>query len=115
MIRRGSPIYRKLFGRDQACVWHGWACDQDTLVPQHRAGKGMGGSQRGDRLSNLVLLCSRFNGLIESDADVAELAREKGVKVSRSAITTLAPLQHAVLGVVYLDDEGGYWPSETPF
>lgn len=116
MIRKDSPAYKRLFARDLHCVWHGRDCDQETLIPQHRAGKGMGGdksrAKKSNRLSNLILLCSGYNGLIEHDSVLAEEARELGIKISRNADPRKMPVQHAQLGVVLLDDEGGYEPAE---
>lgn len=110
MIRKGSPMYRKLFARDESCVWHGIDCDQETLVPQHRAGKGGGGYKPADRLANVVLLCSGYNGLIETDAVLAQDARELGIKISKFSDPSVEPILHAQHGWVRLDDEGG-WES----
>ena len=43
----------------------------------------MGGSKLLDRPSNVIVLCSAMNTLIESDARVAERARANGWKLSR--------------------------------
>jgi hypothetical protein len=40
----------------------------DTLVPQHRLGRGMGGSKARDVPSNIITFCSYYNGLIEQDS-----------------------------------------------
>lgn len=42
----------------------------------------MGGSKIRNRPSNIITLCSVVNGLLESDADVARLGRERGWKIS---------------------------------
>ena len=42
----------------------------------------MGGSKVRNRASNIITLCSVVNGLLESDADVARLGRERGWKIS---------------------------------
>ena len=68
--------------RDKHCVWHGPSCDPETWIPQHRVGRGMGGSKSANRLSNGVVLCSLMNGLIESDAALQMEARERGIKLS---------------------------------
>ena len=82
---------RKLEARDgHECAWHGVSCGTDTLVPQHRQG-GMGGSPLKHRLSNIVWLCSRMNGDIESDADLAMVARERGIKVGFQSLIRLSP------------------------
>lgn len=68
--------------RDLHCVC-GCVGREDTLVPQHRAGRGMGGSKLLDRPSNVVVICSYLNGLIESDPVTADIAREYGWKLYR--------------------------------
>lgn len=70
----------KLRKRDLWC-WHCGA-DQD-LVPHHRANRGMGSSKALDTLQNVILVCSQYNGLMESDAKVAHEARLLGHKISK--------------------------------
>lgn len=90
------------------CAWHQpGQCDPETLVPQHRANRGHGGRKSLHRLSNLIWLCSRVNGEIESDAVTAVLARRTGVKISSFAEPSEVPILHAVHGLVLLDDVGG--------
>lgn len=71
--------FRKFLDRDKACVHCG--LDDETLVPQHRIGRGMGGSKRLNTPSNIIVFCSRFNGLIESDAGAAKTALVNGWKL----------------------------------
>lgn len=113
---------RALEARDgRECAWHGVdGCDPDTLVPQHRQG-GMGGSKRKHRLSNLVWLCSLMNGEIESDADLAEEARRRGIKVSQHTDPVLVPVEFPS-GRFWLTDDGRRvhesevgGPDRTPF
>lgn len=92
--------------RDGGCVWHGLGCDSDTWVPQHRAGRGMGGSKSANRLSNGVVLCSWVNGLLESDAHVAEVARRRGIKVSFWADPELIPVVYSDGATWLLTDDG---------
>jgi len=56
---------------------------EDTLVPQHRINRGMGGSKILDRPANVLVMCAEVNGLIESSPDIATLARRYGWKLSR--------------------------------
>jgi len=72
--------FAKLVRRDVVCMHCGLA--DDTLVPNHRKGRGMGGSKLLNNPSNLVLVCSLFNGQIESSAPHAEFARKMGLKLS---------------------------------
>ena len=64
------------FGR---CVHCG--LDDDTLVPQHRKNRGFGGSKERNAPSNIITLCSAYNGRIEADAKAAKFAREMGWKL----------------------------------
>lgn len=101
-------IRKGVHARDgHACAWHAkGGCDPETLVPQHRQG-GMGGRKTKHRLSNVVWLCSRINGDIESNADLQREAVNRGIKISLHANPAREPMLHAVHGWVVLDDDGG--------
>lgn len=99
--------WRQIKDRDQVCVWHGEGCDPDMLVPQHRSGRGMGGSRSKNRLSNGVALCSLMNGLIESDAALAAEARARGIKLSIHDDPAVFPVVYPDGELWWLDDEGG--------
>jgi len=74
--------FKRLLARDGGCVHCG--LDDETLVPQHRINRQMGGAGKGsvrNQASNLLVFCSAFNGLIESDSKAAQLARERGWKL----------------------------------
>jgi len=87
----------------------------DDLVPHHRANRGMGGRRSLDRLSNLVWLHSGENGLVESDPEMAALARAKGIKISSHDEPSHVPIVHAVHGRVLLDDDGRTHGQEVVF
>lgn len=71
--------FQKLLKRDLGRCLH---CGEiEALAPNHRANRGMGGSKARDVPSNLVLLCSNLNGLIESDYSASVLARRYGWKL----------------------------------
>jgi hypothetical protein len=102
-----KALLKALDARDgRACAWH-WvgACDVETLVPHHRANRGMGGRKSLDRLSNLVWLCD-VNSLIESDHEWAVSARLRGIKISSHADPDAEPITHAVHGRCFLNDDG---------
>ena len=89
-------------------------CLYQASAANHRINRGAGGSKLLNVLVNGCAICGPCNGLIESDPDVAQLARDRGVKVRRSS--TIArdffnlvetPLNHPVRGVYFLDAEGG--------
>jgi hypothetical protein len=71
-----------LFRRDQGC-WHCGLDDVTMLVPHHRLNRGMGGSTELDNLSNVVLICARYNQQMEDSAFWAQRAREHGHKLAR--------------------------------
>ena len=108
-----KPLLRALDARDgHRCAWH-WEgqCDPETFSPHHRANRGAGGRKSLNRLSNLVWLCSEVNGRIESDADAAEAARKRGVKISSFAEPSSVPIYHSVHGHVLLSDDGSVVPE----
>ena len=57
--------------------------DTETLVPNHRANRGAGSPKSLNKPSNILVLCSMMNGLIESDAKAAATARRYGWKLSK--------------------------------
>ena len=76
-----KTVWAKVLERD-VCCWHCGRID-DTLVPQHRINRGMGGSKLLDTPSNLVAMCSESNLLMESDAEFREKAIAFGWKVQK--------------------------------
>lgn len=80
--------------------------DDETLVPQDRANRGMGGYKGNNVMSQFVWLESWINGLIESDADWADEARRRGIKISRYENPATIPITHAIHGRCILNDDG---------
>lgn len=81
----------------------------DALSPNHRRNRGMGGSKDPGTLSsaNLVVLCSRQNGLIESDAMHRATALANGWKLAQWQPLDV-PVWDANVGAWYvLDDAFG--------
>lgn len=63
---------------------HCWHCGtQNDLVPHHRINRGMGSSKLLDVPENIIMVCAQYNGQMESSAQIAELARSDGHKLSR--------------------------------
>lgn len=98
--------FARLLERDQGCLHCGIT---DAVAPNHRINRGMGGSKRLDVPSNLVVLCSVLNGLIESDSRWASVAREYGWKLE----SWEKPLEVKVFSIILgewllLDDAWGY-------
>lgn len=91
--------FKRLQERDQYCLHCG---EGEAVAPNHRANRGMGGSKLSDVPSNIVLLCSRLNGLIESDAYYQKMAFDNGWKVSKWADWREIPVRDVMSGAVYL-------------
>ena len=83
--------------RDMHCVC-GCVGREDTFVPQHRINRGMGGSKVLDRPANVLVMCSRMNGLIESDPVFAAPARVYGWKLSRWQVPEETPFYDLATG-----------------
>lgn len=104
-------LLKQLDQRDgHVSAWTGQ--DVPELVPQHRQG-GMGGRKSKQRPSNVVWLESIINGLITSDAEWQAEAVRRGIAISLHADPLMVPIEHAVHGLVLLDDDGG-WEPLTP-
>jgi hypothetical protein len=98
--------FQRLLARDRYCLHCGAT---DALSPNHRANRGMGGSKAFDTPSNLVVLCSLFNGLIESDGRAAALARKFGWKLSKWDDFRAKPVYDRMSGEWrLLNDEYGF-------
>jgi len=91
--------FEKLLKRDSYCLHCG---ETEALSPNHRANRGMGGSKLRDTPSNLVLLCSSLNSLIESDTKHAEMALSLGWKVSTFDDWRIKPVKDTLTGKWYL-------------
>jgi hypothetical protein len=89
--------------RDMHCVC-GCVGREDTLVPQHRINRGMGGSTKLDRPANVLVMCSYLNGMIEADAVTADIAREYGWKLSRWESPETVPFYDLATRQWYLID-----------
>ncbi|MFJ4286439.1 hypothetical protein ACIPY0_12410 [Paenarthrobacter nicotinovorans] len=97
--------------RDLHCVC-GCVGQEDTLIPQHRINRGMGGSKVLDRPGNVVVMCSEMNGQIESDAIWAAIARDYGWKLERWQTPEDEPFYDVATGKWYLIDNN-YNRTET--
>lgn len=62
----------------------------------------MGGSKLLDRPANIIVLCAHMNGLIESDAGKAQLARTLGWKLERWQVPEDHPVRDLVTGQWFL-------------
>jgi hypothetical protein len=90
-------------------------CHEEATEVNHRANRGSGGYKAGNVLSNACAICSTCNGLIESDADTAILARRCGVKLFRDDIPAEIPYLHPFYKMwCLLDDNGNYTFCDPP-
>lgn len=84
-------------------------CGRRATEANHRANRGAGGHRASNTLANGCAICHECNGAIESDPEAAELARARGVKVSRYEDPALVPYLSPLYGVpVLLDEAGGF-------
>ena len=82
-----------------------------TLIPQHRLNRGMGGSKARDVPSNIIVLCSKMNWLIEADAVWASVALERGWKLKSGQVPKETPVYDSFSGSYFLlDDSFGKEP-----
>ena len=95
--------FQKYLERDLGC-WH-CGTTGDDLIPHHRQNRGMGGSSARDVPSNIVPLCAEANGLLESNAEFAELGRKLGWKLRNHE----NPLEVPIFG------HGGWWLLNDDF
>lgn len=95
--------FQKYLDRDRHCLHCGAT---EALAPNHRANRGHGGSKSAEVASNVVILCSLFNGLIESDAKAAGMAKRFGWKISRYDNPKEMPVYDVVVGEwFFLNDD----------
>jgi hypothetical protein len=92
--------FAKYLKRDGAC-YHCGTTD-DTLIPQHRANRGAGGSKIRDKPANIIVFCSAANGLLESDAILATQGRAYFWKLYTWQDPELEPVYEAHSGLWWL-------------
>jgi len=100
-----SKEFQKYIRRDEGICCH-CGTDDDTLVPQHRLGRGMGGSKERDVPSNIIVICSLANGQLESNATFAQMGRDFGWKLTQGQDPKKVPVWLAD-GWYLLDDVFG--------
>jgi|TARA_R110000803_G_scaffold196748_1_gene260153 hypothetical protein len=74
----------------------------------------MGGSKIADNLQNVILVCSEYNGRMESDANVAAEARDFGHKASKFSAPGHAILDYTRQTWYTLDKQGGKTEVDPP-
>lgn len=108
--------FRKYLDRDGGCIHCG---EQEAVAPHHRRNRGMGGSKNLDRASNIIVLCSVLNGLLESDPNWAERAVELGWKLRPGSVPEETPVFYPCRAQWLTLDDAFHVkpvaPSERPF
>ena len=74
----------------------------------------MGSSKVLDTLQNVIMVCSRYNGDMESDAGVANQARDLGHKLSKFSSPSAPLFDNYLKKWFYLDQKGNKHDSEPP-
>lgn len=95
--------FAKYLARDGHCYHCG--VSDDTLVPQHRRNRGMGGSKMRDTASNIVVVCSQSNGAFEASERASRAAQRYGWKLRPGQDPLTTPVFDAFAGVWYLLDD----------
>jgi hypothetical protein len=95
--------FQRLIDRDSYCLHCG---EREAISPNHRKNRGMGGSKLGNKASNLIVLCSLYNGQIESNPDQARFARQMGWKIESWEDPASIPVCDSLTGLWwYLTDD----------
>ena len=97
--------FAKFLVRDFNRCWH-CGIDDLTLVPQHRRGRGFGGSKSltANGAANIIVFCSEANGRLERDATFAKVAQAKGWSLKSWQTPELEPVFDVVTQTWYLLD-----------
>jgi hypothetical protein len=74
----------------------------------------MGSSKVLDTLKNVIMVCSSYNGLMESDAAVANQARDLGHKLSKFASPSAPVFDNVLKKWFDVDDKGGKTETDPP-
>lgn len=90
LLMMNKKEFDKYLARDGGCVHCGSI--NDTLIPHHRANRGMGGSKAKDVPSNIVVLCAKANNDLESSSGFATLGRHFGWKLVAGQVPSQTPI-----------------------
>ena len=74
----------------------------------------MGGHKSSDNLANVILICSLYNGLMESDSKVAEEARINGHKLSKFLSPNQPCFDNWDGNWYFLDEKGNKAVTDPP-
>jgi hypothetical protein len=103
--------FRKFLDRDGGCVHCG---ETEAVSPHHRSNRGMGGSKSKDVPSNIIVMCSQMNLLMEASEKHATMARLFGWKLRPWEDPAEVAFFHQVRGAwFYADDKFILTEKET--
>jgi len=74
----------------------------------------MGSSKVLDTLQNVIMVCSRYNGDMESDVAVANQARDLGHKLSKFSAPSALLFDNYLKKWFALDEKGNKFETEPP-
>jgi hypothetical protein len=94
--------FQKYLDRDGYCLHCG---ETNAIAPHHRANRGMGGSKTRDVPSNIIVICSNFNGSMEANHYDSATGRVNGWKLSAWHDPKTEPVFDAVKGEWFLLDD----------
>lgn len=81
-------------------------CYRKATIVNHRANRGSGGFEGANTLANGCAICWQCNDKIETDPEYAELARFRGVKISRYDDATTVEYFHPMFRMWTLLENG---------
>lgn len=76
------------------CMMTGAGSCSNHLTANHRLNRKAGGSKLRNGMGNACAICDHHNDRIESDAEAAEVARERGVKLREGQDPEITPMWH---------------------
>ena len=106
-VMRARTVTKKEFAKYLARDLHCYHCgiQDETLVPQHRRNRGLGGSRMRSEPSNIIVVCSQSNGMFESSEAASKAAQKYGWKLRAGQDPADTPVFDAYEGIWYeLDD-----------
>jgi hypothetical protein len=106
----GHQLIAAILLRDGAiCGMYGTNpnCRRHATTANHRLNRGAGGSKLRNGMSNGCAICDICNNAIEDDAELAEIARHRGVKLTEGDNPSLVPMWSTffLMWVILHDDE----------
>lgn len=106
-----AALRQKIRDRDDHCLHCG---STENLVLHHRRNRGYGGSKLLDRADNLLRVCAALNYAMESDANIANEAKDMGWKLGQWQDFSQPVFDRVAMTWWRLDERGGKEQVEPP-